>query len=73
MALNCYAAKAFNSEISDHSTQDVHAWPVSKTKFVNPLSTKVVNNLEKFLWLQRKACHGMELFFITVISQAHAS
>ena len=53
-SIDCYVA----SEVSDHSTQAIHAWHVAKTRFVTLLSTKVLNSLEKLSWLQRRAFHG---------------
>ena len=35
--------QSFTSEVSDHSTQAVHAWHVATRRFVTLLSTKVVN------------------------------
>ena len=57
-SIDCYVAKALaTSELSDHSTQDIHAWHVAKTSFVTLLSTNVLNSLEKLSWLQRRAFH----------------
>ena len=57
---DCYEAiKGCTSEVSDHSTQTIHAWHVAKTRFVTLLSTKVLNSLEKLSWLQRRAFHGI--------------
>ena len=52
-------AKALPVEVSDHSTQAIHAWHVAKTRFVALLSTQVLNSLEKLSWLQRRAFHGV--------------
>ena len=30
-SIDCYVAKAFTSEVSDHSTQAIHTWQVAKT------------------------------------------
>ena len=53
-SIDCYVAKAlYTSEVSDQSTQAIHAWHVAKTRFVTLLS------LEKLSWLQRRAFHGV--------------
>ena len=46
--LNCYVAKALpvTNQVRN-CTQAMHAWHVAKTRLVNFLSTKVVNNLDR--------------------------
>ena len=41
-SIDCFVAKGFTSEVSDHSTQAIHAWHVAKTRFVTSLSTKEI-------------------------------
>ena len=59
-SINCYVAiKGFTSEVSDHSTQAIHARHVATMRFVTLLSTKVLNGSGKLSWLQRRAFNGV--------------
>ena len=50
-----YSIDGFTSEVSDHSTQAIHAWHVAKTRFVTLLSTKVLNSLEEVVMVAEKS------------------
>ena len=51
-SIDCYVANYdFTNEMSNHSTQAIHALHVAKARFVTLLSTKVLTSLEKLSWL----------------------
>ena len=52
--------QGFTSEVSNHSTQAIHAWHVAVMRFVTLLSKKVLTDtLEKLSCLQRRAFYGV--------------